>query len=337
MHGNPEVLRFLLDNKADMMKRTTGMEKALPVELCAVSGNAAGMAAMLSYGHPLQCDVDGFGNDFMHGACFCGSVEVAKMLVHRGFPPKANGWALCHLSAAALGPAPVEMTELLLESCEEIRAAKNPQSGEGATGIAWMILTGCQAANFVSNDKFFAFMSEWAGSSPLHMAAMRGNVNLVKLLMGHGFDMTVQNARGRTPIHLACLFGHVLVVRHFASRRGFSDAAQIRDTHAWKTARELVESSDIVDSGLLALLPLAAGRSHRSRFIDCSSVETNHATDDVSDAVVTSVTSSVLLGRNDVFSQWPEKRIPDKLDQTSMLAQWQDDDPREVEDAELLL
>jgi len=190
MHGNPEVLRFLLDNKADMMKRTTGMEKALPVELCAVSGNAAGMAAMLSYGHPLQCDVDSFGNDimhmagnaagmaamldyghpiqcdvdsfgndFMHGACFCGSVEIARMLVHRGFPPKANGWALCHLSAAALGPAPVEMTKLLLESCEEIRAAKNMQSGEGATGIAWMILTGCQAANFVSNDRFFAFMS----------------------------------------------------------------------------------------------------------------------------------------------------------------------------------
>jgi len=217
-----------------------------------------------------------------------------------------NGWGHCHLSAAALGNAPVEITELLLQHSAELRVAKDLQPSQRASGVSWVILSGCAAANWMSGDNFYAFMSEWSGSGPLHYAAMRGDVNLVRVLTGHGFSMAAPNSRGRTPIHVACLFGHVHVVRHFGRLNGFADAAQLKDTHTGKTARQLVEAGGRdADLELLALLPheklarpwvlcCPCTESSPQENIDCE--EVGHESDR-KDHSSDEMTASVLRGR----------------------------------------
>ena len=47
---------------------------------------------------------------------------------------------------------------------------------------------------------------------PLHKACESGDQNKVKLLIAIGVDVNLQVGRGRTPLHLACLSGHLDIV-----------------------------------------------------------------------------------------------------------------------------
>ena len=39
--------------------------------------------------------------------------------------------------------------------------------------------------------------------SPLHLAALSGNIEIIQLLVTHGADIFATNSRGETPLHLA--------------------------------------------------------------------------------------------------------------------------------------
>ncbi|MFP3020486.1 MAG: ankyrin repeat domain-containing protein, partial [Wolbachia sp.] len=47
----------------------------------------------------------------------------------------------------------------------------------------------------------------------LHLAAMIGEVNAVRYLIGKGVDVNVRNALHHTPLHLAAGIGHAEVVK----------------------------------------------------------------------------------------------------------------------------
>uniref|UniRef100_A0A2K5UQ09 Ankyrin repeat domain-containing protein 27 n=1 Tax=Macaca fascicularis TaxID=9541 RepID=A0A2K5UQ09_MACFA len=71
----------------------------------------------------------------------------------------------------------------------EMRLAKVPASGLGV--------------NVTSQD----------GSSPLHVAALHGRVDLIPLLLKHGANAGARNADQAVPLHLACQQGHFQVVK----------------------------------------------------------------------------------------------------------------------------
>ncbi|XP_031515561.1 ankyrin repeat domain-containing protein 27 isoform X3 [Papio anubis] len=71
----------------------------------------------------------------------------------------------------------------------EMRLAKVPTSGLGV--------------NVTSQD----------GSSPLHVAALHGRVDLIPLLLKHGANAGARNADQAVPLHLACQQGHFQVVK----------------------------------------------------------------------------------------------------------------------------
>lgn len=49
--------------------------------------------------------------------------------------------------------------------------------------------------------------------TPLHTAAVGGQVSVIRLLLSLGGDMDAVNSHGNTCLHLACLNGQDLVVR----------------------------------------------------------------------------------------------------------------------------
>lgn len=54
-------------------------------------------------------------------------------------------------------------------------------------------------------------MTNQDGSSPLHVAALHGRVDLVPLLLKHGASVGARNAKQAVPLHLACQQGHFQV------------------------------------------------------------------------------------------------------------------------------
>jgi len=55
--------------------------------------------------------------------------------------------------------------------------------------------------------------------TPLHLAAVQGNVPLAELLLLHGAEINaVDPATGRTPLHLAAHHGHRQMIRFLLSR-----------------------------------------------------------------------------------------------------------------------
>ena len=50
------------------------------------------------------------------------------------------------------------------------------------------------------------------GVTPLHYASQCGDINIVKYLITVGCDPAFPDSKGRLPLHIACLNGHLTVV-----------------------------------------------------------------------------------------------------------------------------
>lgn len=69
-----------------------------------------------------------------------------------------------------------------------------------------MMLQGMRLAARVDDGTATREFAVLEGSTPLHFAAKRGDVDLVKVLVEHRADLDVRNKQGRTPLDVACLY-----------------------------------------------------------------------------------------------------------------------------------
>ena len=109
----------------------------------------------------------------------------------------------------------------------------------------------------MENDNLSAFLSEIAaltefaaitspsvmmrsptGTTPLHIASIRGNTGLVRTLLEAGADPNAVGERGATPLHAALAHKHLQVARMLIVAGSSLDAANIDGI----TARELTKT-----------------------------------------------------------------------------------------------
>jgi len=86
------------------------------------------------------------------------------------------------------------------------------------------------------------------GRTPLHLAAGMGQVDVARMLVERGADMSAQDEHGRTPLHLAASRGRVDVARMLVER-GADVSAQ--DEHG-STPLQLVASGRVDMAQMLA-------------------------------------------------------------------------------------
>ena len=49
--------------------------------------------------------------------------------------------------------------------------------------------------------------------TPLHYACMKGDIDMVKIFIAHGFFVNISNGFGKIPLHYACIRGKADVVK----------------------------------------------------------------------------------------------------------------------------
>ncbi|KAK4474487.1 hypothetical protein MN116_001637 [Schistosoma mekongi] len=177
--GYVEVIQLLLRHGAEINSRTGSKLGISPLMLASMNGHTAAVRLLLEHGSDINAHIETNRNTALTLACFQGRYEVVQLLVER----KANiehraKTGLTPLMEAASGDY-VEVGRILLDHGADVNASPVPSSRDTA----------------------------------LTIAADKGNVKFVNLLLEKGAVVEARNKKGATPLWLASNGGHLEVVQ----------------------------------------------------------------------------------------------------------------------------
>jgi ankyrin repeat protein len=157
------------------------------VEMASAAGQADILKLLLDQGAPVDPASARDGTTPLHQAAMRNQTNTAQLLLQRG----AKAEACDHLGCTPLHQTALhgsaEVAALLLQN------KANPDSA---------------AAPPTPSRPFPAMSgSPWAGDTALHFAAVRGDTNIIQLLLKSGAAINLTNSTGKTPLDLASQFG----------------------------------------------------------------------------------------------------------------------------------
>lgn len=178
--GNIQTLTALLKQGVD--PNIPDSKGFYLVHYAAYTGNLKVLQLLQSYGAKMDAKDKGGANPIHHGA-FKGHLNIVSYLVENSYnSPNAQ---------TKLGFAPLD------------RAAINGKNSV----VTYLIGHGAKVNHTFSN-----------GESALHMAAFRGSLSTVKVLVETGnAKVNVQENRGFTPLHYAAWYGYPSVAEYLLS------------------------------------------------------------------------------------------------------------------------
>ena len=255
-----QMVALLLKHGADPTLRDAASQLAFH-KACAI-GNVHAIEAMLGAAATratvLTLDSDGLPPPFH--ALEVGQVEAFRLLQARCPELDAairrnksslngahgpNGLTLCqHIVFVGADP---KMMRLLLEEagCSPDHECPVKTCGTRAGILAGRGLSALCSAAGIAHD--LVRVSDVVHATCLHMAASRGQLSSVRLLLAKGVDInSPKHNRGLTPLHVAARFGHAEIARalvdagaslnardskgrtpaHLAARRGHAELAR---------------------------------------------------------------------------------------------------------------
>jgi ankyrin repeat protein len=218
-YGRAEVVRVLLDHKADVNARVAATG-ATALHLAAANGHAAVAELLLDRGAKVDAANAGGGTP-LHLALARKRRRVVELLLSHKADPNAvdlDGMTPLH-HAAGTGDAALVRTLLDRGVARDARS-----EGTGLTplhraaaardpGAARLLLDRGASARETSAD----------GKTPLHLAG-RGSAATVDLLLSHGAVVNARDRAGRTPLHAAAERGNAAAVERLLARGADPDA-----------------------------------------------------------------------------------------------------------------
>ncbi|KAJ8920471.1 hypothetical protein NQ315_005339 [Exocentrus adspersus] len=176
--GYVNIIKLLLNHGAEINSRTGSKLGISPLMLAAMNGHTAAVKLLLDMGSDINAQIETNRNTALTLACFQGRHEVVSLLLDR----KANvehraKTGLTPLMEAASGGY-VDVGRVLLDKGADVNATPVPSSRDTA----------------------------------LTIAADKGHVRFVELLLCRGAQVEVKNKKGNSPLWLAANGGHLPVV-----------------------------------------------------------------------------------------------------------------------------
>ncbi|GAB0092386.1 Ankyrin repeat [Sergentomyia squamirostris] len=176
--GYVNIIKLLLSHGAEINSRTGSKLGISPLMLAAMNGHTQAVKLLLDMGSDINAQIETNRNTALTLACFQGRHEVVNLLLER----KANvehraKTGLTPLMEAASGGY-IDVGRVLLDKGADVNAAPVPSSRDTA----------------------------------LTIAADKGHVKFVELLLYRGAAVEVKNKKGNSPLWLAANGGHLAVV-----------------------------------------------------------------------------------------------------------------------------
>ncbi|KAL5283184.1 ANKRD17 family protein [Megaselia abdita] len=176
--GYVNIINLLLRSGAEINSRTGSKLGISPLMLAAMNGHTAAVKLLLDQGSDINAQIETNRNTALTLACFQGRHEVVRLLLDR----KANvehraKTGLTPLMEAASGGY-IDVGRVLLDKGADVNAAPVPTSRDTA----------------------------------LTIAADKGHLKFVELLLQRGAAVEVKNKKGNSPLWLAAHGGHNNVV-----------------------------------------------------------------------------------------------------------------------------
>ena len=200
-HGSGELLRLLLARGvpiADADARTGN----LPLHVAALQGNGEAVAALLETGASATSPGE-LGRTPLHLACSGGNRQVVRLLLGAGVPSDSvDDLGLTPLHVAAQEEHDQILAMLLFRGLESpdpnVRDRRgwtplHEAAAFGAYRCAYQ-LSGIQAVEIDARTSF--------QRTPLHLAALRGDVDVLELLLERGADPVAEDSAGETAADL---------------------------------------------------------------------------------------------------------------------------------------
>ena len=123
------------------------------------------------------------------------------------------------------------MVQLFLENGMDVNFAK--PLGEDTTSMN-TYLQWVETANNLSVEASFSLNTTYSygGESLLHVAAKKGNLSMVKLLIEQGANVNIQDESGNTPLHYAAANGKKDIVKYLLDNKADSSIVNVKEQKA---------------------------------------------------------------------------------------------------------
>jgi ankyrin repeat protein len=221
--GSHAVLQWLLQQGADTEVMTVDGMNALHVA-CA-NGKQYAVQLLLDSGADVTARTTVLLHTALHLAAERGNLELVRLLVERRANLDAvtdRGWtALTH----AVVKRNIPTASYLLSMGTHIITDDLLQAVEsGNPDLVLLLLDHGADIAAISHGKDLEdgtvdrsgkkrSMPPLHGFAAIHVASREGNVEIVRILLQHGADPTLQTEKGYTPLHFACFSGNADLVR----------------------------------------------------------------------------------------------------------------------------
>ncbi|EJT69327.1 hypothetical protein GGTG_12946 [Gaeumannomyces tritici R3-111a-1] len=190
-----------------------------PLHYAAATGSDTGTTEIL-----LKCradvnPIDLLGWTPLHYACQTGRTAAVQILLIRGAEHVRGKDGMAPLHCAAMG-GHLDVVRQLTES----GAALNVLDASGTTPLHWAAYDGHKdVVEYLRQDANKKLRDHY-GRTVLHLAAVAGMAEVVRLLKGA--EKEAKDRNGRTPLHLAAQKGHEAVARLLAAELGAEKEAK---------------------------------------------------------------------------------------------------------------
>lgn len=210
--GYVNIIKLLLSNGAEINSRTGSKLGISPLMLAAMNGHTAAVKLLLDQGSDINAQIETNRNTALTLACFQGRHEVVSLLLDR----KANvehraKTGLTPLMEAASGGY-IEVGRVLLDKGADVNAAPVPTSRDTALTIA-ADKGHLKFVELLLSRGAAVEVKNKKGNSPLWLAAHGGHLSVVEILYAHSADIDSQDNRRVSCLMAAFRKGHTKVVK----------------------------------------------------------------------------------------------------------------------------
>ncbi len=226
--GDAEVVKSLLATGA--LVDAVNQYGSTPLHWAAKNGYESVVQALLA-GGVLVDAVNQYGYTPLHWAAKNGYEAVVQALLAGGSDPNIRGWRDYTPLQWAAKNGYEAVVDLLLEAGADITLLKKDSVERE---LCQNILNGLLRSAVISNNivKVQAYIAIGAGvnatdddgAMPLHLAAKKGDAEVVKSLLAGGADSNIRGWRDYTPLHWAALRGHAAIVNVLVQAGALVDA-----------------------------------------------------------------------------------------------------------------